>query len=48
MQEMLWDLSEQLSEPQNFELDKYYSFEEIHTTIFACNASKAPVPDGFS
>lgn len=44
----LWSTSEQLTPLQQSTLEIPFTLEEIKTTLFSCNPSKSPGPDGIS
>lgn len=48
LQPGLWSVSEMLTPHQQLLLEMPFSLDEIRSTLFSCNPSKAPGPDGLS
>ena len=48
IQSSLWDNSRNLSLEQKVALERPFTVDEIRKTVFSCNPSKAPGPDGLS
>lgn len=48
LQPNLWTDSEKLTPIQQHSLESSFTMEELKTTVFSCNPTKAPGPDGIS